>query len=260
MTGNLWYAAAALIVIFVLTPVRAAIPNDIVTASVECTEHGFKPAFDFNYQQGKTLEWSIYIGDYNKDLPFENPCRYQEAEHTAESDTTKTVDVADLNEGNVIPYEGDSGIACNGAFENSEDKNTIDYKADVNIVVTETLRGSIQRQKRFPFKLECSLTRDQNKLRSSASWTIKSALTPTDTVGDATDTFELAIDFDFYTDNSRTTPHTKTFSVTMVSKVSHSFYQMQFVRIKFRTLFHFSTKKLLYKIVNHQGETKYFVA
>ena len=182
-------ATASLIAILVWTAVRAEISNDIAF-DVICTTTGFLPTFNISYNENQIIAFEVHIGGIkNVQSGAGGMCNWA---INPISNTSYTIDVNGLNSGNEIPYMNDGNPICNGALEYSTDNSTIDYRTQVVIVVTETIRGTLKRQKRFSLELKCYLRRDVT-LISSTSYTIESNLTAIDGKDKATDLFELSI-------------------------------------------------------------------
>jgi len=223
-----------------VTTVKATI-DGTPSATLACTPTGFSPTFTFSEEVGETIGFEVHIGTVS--VASGAPCN---AEITSVDSTTPgtagadTITIAQLNSGTEIPYlDATPAPSCQGTFDNAADGNTIDYKTNVDIVVTETIRSTIKRQKRFNFELKCHLTRDVNQNTATQNWQVDATLTETAGGVDKATAFTFPVDFDFYTDNGRGTVQSSSpFTVTQGTNL--------WIRLKEATdnsLFKFTTER-----------------
>jgi len=207
------------------------------TGTVACTSTGFSPTFGKAFETNSALGWEVFIGSVANTATGTPICSHAIAS-IADASTGITIGVTELNSGNEIPYVTAGSPTCSGAFENSGDGTTVDYHVDVDIVVTETHRGTIKRQLRYPFNLKCSVTRDVNANTGTERFTVNTALVDTAGVADQTTAFTFPISLNFYTTTTRDTLPTNPFAITQGSDL--------FFRVKETTdnnLLKFTTEK-----------------
>ena len=217
VSGAMWYSTALVVaMLLAATTVKATI-DTAPTGTVQCTQSGFSPTFGKAFESGKAIGYEIFIGGVATTTTSSGtPCYFSVASIT-DATTGVSVDVTDLNSGNEIAYMDGANPACGGTLANSGDGSTIDYKVDVDIVVTETHRSTIQRQLRYPFELKCSVTRDVNENTGTESWTVSTNLVDTAGVSDQATAFTFPIDFNFYTTDARTAVQSSNpFEITQV--------------------------------------------
>ena len=203
--------------LLLVSSVKASIDNT-PTASAVCTPTGFSPTFGYAHEAGKTIGFEVHIGEVG--VASGAPCN---AELATVTGAATTIDKAQLNSGNEIPYlDSSQAVNCNGVFQHNGAH--VEYFTRIDIVVTETL-NDIKRQKRFPLTLTCKVVRDVPANTLDSNFQVPAAIgNPESGLTAIDETFLFPIDFKFYTDNARGTAQTGTFSAEQVRTSLIYFY------------------------------------
>merc|ERR1712168_60910 len=189
----------------------------VPTATVACTQTGFTPLFTQDFPTAsEVIGWEVDIGGVSHG---DAACSASHANVASDGDASETLTGTDFTVGGTasaeIPYTIGGTPVCGGTLAYSTDTNEIEYIVAVDITVTETLRGVVNRQLKYVFELKCHLVRAPDPVTSSAQWTIIDALVTTSGGTNEADTFTFPIEMNMYTDNARGTTHDAAFTMQM---------------------------------------------
>merc|ERR1712183_579012 len=165
----------------------------------------------------EVIGWEVDIGGVSHG---DAACSASHANVASASHASETLTGTDFTVGGTgsaeIPYTISDTPVCGGTLAyNAGDASEIEYIVAVDITVTETLRGVINRQLKYVFELKCHLVRAPNPVTSSEEWTILDALVTTSGGTNEADTFTFPIEMNMYTDNDRGTTHDAAFTKQM---------------------------------------------
>lgn len=159
--------------------------------TVECTPEGFKPTFTYNTLADvdtQVRSVHLYLGDeVNEDEPL---CSVNKPAMPT-SGTDVVIDKDDLHSTYtdfILYTNATTGSArCGGVLEHYNDTNgeeRIKFEVEATAIVTRRYRGKIDRKKKYPFVIHCSILRDLNTTSTNNNFTVNSALVD---VGSAVD-------------------------------------------------------------------------
>jgi len=207
------WITTALVVLVASVYVEAAI--SLPTATVSCAQTGFTPVFTQDFPDaGEVIGFEVDIGGVGTDAA----CSASHAQVTADGHASETLAGGDFSIGGAgaeIPFTVGGTPVCGGTLAYNTAGTEIEYIVAVDITVTETLRGVVNRQLRYAYELKCHLVRSPDPVTSGVAWTIIDALVETAGGTNQADTFTFPIVMNLYTDAGRGTTHDSTFTMQM---------------------------------------------